>query len=164
MRSGAKPLSQVASRIAELNSIHFFKNDTIINDYPSVHDLIKVIHNALRDGSKCYKKIKIRDGLTLANDNTNKWFFTVDGLIVALKYAVRTETKILILGNSLRSKENFFTEPMHSSRLDICMSDREFNNDELFSPERVKLKFVCNEYKLYQREKYIFIPLLHTII
>lgn len=163
LRSGARPLAQVACRMAEINHIFLYENEEISSNYPILHGAVKTIYPELPVGTKFYKMIEIRSGLSLTITKGNKWFLTTTGDIVAMKYAIDINKKIYILGNSVQLKDNFFTEPMHSSRLGIFVSDRVLNIDALYTPAQVKSKFVCIEYEINLKESYVFIPLMHTI-
>lgn len=162
LRNGSKPLVQVARRMGEFNSLLVYKPNHNPRTYPFVTSPTKSISNLVPNGT-FYKKVHLNKSTSLSSDNANRWFLTNDKNIVSMKYGVVIDDKIFILGNALKSKHNFFTSPMHSSSLNIYMSNGDINKDKLFSIDQINLKFVCVRYENDKVLQNVFFPLLHTV-
>lgn len=159
LRTGTKPLVQVAKRLAEYNSLNGTYKPNKIEKYPLLYYRTQSTSDLVPIDTIFYKKIEVNKSISLCNNNKNKWFLSTDGQIVAMKFAIYLDNKTYIIGNSLKSKRDFFKQPMLSSSLDIYISNGETNNDAIYSIDRINAKFVCLSYK----EEFVLIPLLHTL-
>lgn len=159
LRTGSKPLVQIAKRLAEYNNINDTYKPAKIKKYPVVYCKTYATSDIVQNDSILYKKIEVNKAISLCSNDKNKWFYTMDGQIVAMKFAVAFGNTTAIVGNSLISKRDFFTQPMLSSSLNIFISNGETKNDSLYKLDQITAKFVCLTYKT----EFVFIPLLHTL-
>lgn len=118
LRTGNKPLPQVARRIFEINNMKRAKND---NDtkYPILKNKNCGNNCSENKFQSFFYKVELMDGLTLTNKDRNKWFLTKKNEIVSMKNATIFENKIYIFGSCLKNVRNFFETPIASSHLNI---------------------------------------------
>ena len=158
LRSGSLPLEQVALRIKEYSKLEC-NNYSIDLKYP----FGKNKQNKSKIAANCdqiFEQLMVQEGLTLKNDNKNKWFLTNRNEIVAMKHAIYNDNQFLICGQKLKEKQNFFEKPILSSYLHIYTCQKNVDvSTEFYDLKEIKCKLVCLNYK-YQL---VFFPLIHTI-
>lgn len=88
----------------------------------------------------------------------DKWFFTKNGDIVAMKYATIKNHSYLIYGTPIACKSDFFKNPYSSNKTDIYLSNGICTEEKFYNISDIKAKLMCLSYK----NEYIFIPILHT--
>lgn len=152
LRNGHRPLAQVAKRMNELsNSEHKIKNN---KKYPRIYNEEK---NVIE--KKQFKAIEVADGFTIARNDRDKWFLTLDNNIIAMEHAYNSEEKICVLGKRLKKLIDFFERPFKSSRLNIYLADINKYENCTVNVESIKCKLFALPYKNH----FVFVPLLHTL-
>lgn len=162
VRSGNKPLSQIAKRILELERLNMTSSKSI--ETVKLENKIQDIH----DVPACkgvYSKIKLAKDFILTNGTKNNFFLTSKRQIVSMINATSLEGKIHIYGKEISNKYDFFKKPFSSSRLNIYATKCEdhthqctFNEPKLYSLTEIKCKLFCLNYQ----SEFVFIPLIHT--
>lgn len=151
------PLAQIARRIAEL-SIDY---DTLFGVSTPEHTKPELKLPYKLGSRLVYKTIIVDTNLTLsAQKHCNSWFFTKNEEIVRMQYAFSMNNDIIICGNSLKSKDNFFNTPVSSQRLHIFKSDGDTNDASLYKLDTIKAKMM---YFPVSQTDFVFMPLLHTM-
>lgn len=149
LRSGKRPLSQVAKRMEENTDENLCQkfND---NKNPFVTTTSKI--NVLN-----------HENFKISTKKKDSYLLTKKKEVVKINYIDNDNNKILLRGIVINNTEDVFTYPIKSSHLSIYKSRSQQNNDEHTSialeSTDIKCKLVCVEHKEYQ----YFIPLLHTI-
>lgn len=151
LRSGNKPLQQIANRIIE----HLSENDDKNEIKPILKKPFKYEENDIR-----FSTLKTNTFL-LNSTNKNKWFLTVCGNIVSMKYAKHENDEIVIVGKKLLTKTDLYLLPIKSSHLDI------FSAPITFKKEFEKYTLLDIKCKLFSLKingsNYAFFPILHTL-
>lgn len=108
-----------------------------------------------------YRFIRISPNVILSTKNVrDKWFITRCGNIISMKYATHVNDSYLICGVPIVQKSIFFKKPYSSSITDIYISNGNLQNIEVFFKHtQIKSKLMCLSYQ----DKYVFIPLLHSL-
>lgn len=107
-----------------------------------------------------YKEVQIDSGCTISiTKQSDSWFLTTCNDIVLMKYAIGHENGILIYGATIKTKEDFFEQPVSSKFLHIFKSDGETGPITPFHLQTIKSKMIC----LSHKSDFIFMPLLHTL-
>lgn len=164
LKHGYLPLEQIAHRIIESSSIN---NNNYHHDEqlpscrtkkiePLVSYEIKLAGNEFR-----YEKIQITPEVTLSiRKFGDSWFSSKSGQIVKMKYALKIGNNFKIVGQNIIEKNDFFTKPVNSSKLDIFLSNGELD-DQLnsYNLQEIEAKIICLPYGT----DFVFIPLLHTM-
>lgn len=151
VRSGNKPLSQVAKRMGELNQIENRTINTSKN---------KPILKKLIPDTNVYERIDF-EYFSLSKDKANSWFLTKDSVIVKFENVSCNENIITMQGTALKETEDFFCKPIKSKHINIHYSDCEQDLIKTFHVTDIKCKLVAVKEK--GTGKHIFIPLLHSI-
>lgn len=148
-----RPLQQIARRIIEGTSskpksflirgqkFPLLKHQFILPDETLGYRCIEFKPNAMLSSTKGNEK--------------NKWFFTHTNDIVEFKYFAKNK----IYAAALKHVQNFFQKPFESKYLNIFLSDGEKCDPKYFEFAEIKGKMFC----LPHEDKFIFIPLLHTL-
>ena len=90
----------------------------------------------------------------------DSWFLTKRGDIVKMKHAIEIRGSFRILGYRLEEKNNFFTNPMQSSKLLIDSSKGDVCSDLCtHSLKEITAKLLC----LKSQENFVFMPLIHSM-
>jgi len=89
------------------------------------------------------------NGLTLTNEDRNKWFLTKKNEIIGMKNATIFENKIYIFDSCLKEVGNFFETPIASSYLNIFCANRKEYLSEWYDINDIKCKLVAVEYHKY---------------
>ncbi|CAH0405510.1 unnamed protein product [Chilo suppressalis] len=147
LRSGRKPLSQVAKRLAEnMDDIHFQTHKD--KKYPFVNTIKN--NNVLN-----FEDFK------LSSKEKDSYLLTKCNEVVKICCVKFNHYKILIKGNKINNTEDVFEYPIKSSHLAIYKSRCQQNSTHtliVLEPKEIKCKLVCIEHKEFN----FFIPLLHT--
>lgn len=107
-----------------------------------------------------FKFIRITPNVFLSNKKFgDKWFLTKSNEIVEMKYATFMKNSYFIFGDRIKSKNDFFTSPFASSRIDIYISNGEKDHPKMYHFNEIKTKLVCFSHK----ENLVFMPLLHSV-
>lgn len=144
LRTGNKPLAQVAKRITEMSKVQFIPNVTL--EFPYV---------------KNKKNVYLKNGFMLSPNNNNKWFLTRKDEIFQMTDVQCIDGKICIKGSEIKKVYDFFECPFKSSYINIyCSLSNEICQPlKSISLDEVKCKLISLKYK----NKYVFLPLIHTL-
>lgn len=157
IRSGHKPLAQVAKRSSELNQL-------VTDDAaPNVKTPIlkkPIINSATDTGTKKYARVDF-ENFSLSNDVANRWFLTKSNQIVMFENVAQCGEALTISGFPLKQITDFFETPIKSSHLSIFHSTCEKNITTMYDPLAIKCKMVAITLK---SKETVFVPLLHTLL
>lgn len=123
-----RPLEQIARRIGERSVSKSIQ--TALNPNYSLPELSHQSISNDHPGIIIFQCVKYKPGAMLSSVNENvkdKWFLTFENIIVEFHFITRDQTqkKHLIWGSPLKMSENFFNKPIHSSILNVFLSDCE---------------------------------------
>lgn len=154
IRSGKKPLTQVAKRINEKVSFTETKTKT---EYPVLKNKIKVGDN----DTDFYERIYINEGFILsAKRIQDKWILSKENEIMSIITAKICNNEVSIQCKVIKFKESFFEQPIKSAFLNIyIVPDDTPNYIKEINLSSIKCKLIRLKYK----SSYVFIPLLHTM-
>lgn len=149
LRTGNKPLSQIAKRLGECDSLDLNSTDEVIKIYPYVK-------KNCRSGDLV---LHFKDFI-ISKKNTDRFFVTSNQEIMETRSIEVQESKIIIKCNLITNTENVFEHPISSSYLKIFKYKLTSTNvsECIRFPEDLKYKLVAIKYK---NEMYL-LPLLHT--
>lgn len=165
IRTGSKPLVQIAKRLSELNQISKNANFKPKNKNPILKNEITTKANSTdqdhvqRDNSKKFSKIQW-ENFTLSADPSNKWFLTNDDQIVAMDYVTERDSVVKISGSKVKDLTLFFETPITSNLLHIYQSNGKTYSAESYDLSFIKCKMVCIS---LDDSDCVFFPLLHTL-
>lgn len=156
LKTGNKPLEQIARRIFEINSV--LTNESI------VHNSIIITTPELQFSTtinqiKVYKTVKFRSFRLSIRKFGDKWFQLNDGRVIEFCYATNHRGEVNIFGYEINDLNNFFSEPFSSSNIHIYISDGRRGKQIRCKYEEIRCKHFCLMYK----NQYVFQPLLHTL-
>lgn len=159
LRTGNRPLSQVAKRLIELSNSKI--DDQYISDetYPIYKNKKKTNISCLNNCTSTWQTLIVRDGFTLKQNKKDSWFMTKEKEIVKFTAAVECNNELYVYGSSLKKKRDFFKKPFNSSHINIFSSSENLNEAGLFKISDVKCKMVC----IKSKTQNVYIPLLHTL-
>lgn len=157
IRSGHKPLAQVAKRSSELNQL--------VTDDAAPNMQTPILKNAIVNSAtdietKMYARVDF-ENYSLSKDVANKWFLTKSNQIVMFENVAQCGETLTISGFPLRKITDFFETPIKSSHLSIFHSTCEKNIITKYDPLAIKCKMVAIPLK---DKGTVFIPLLHTLL
>lgn len=155
LRGMSKPLEQLSRRMAEIFQVMDFKaqpsNQTTQLKNPFHHDKSK------------FQAVFLGEFRLSSQKFGDKWFMTHQKHIIEFKYATVLNGVIMLHGYEVKVKRDFFTYPLHSSKLNIysTTNSQSGENDEIlaFKIEDIKCKMICTSCNT----EFIFQPLLHTL-
>lgn len=149
IRSGPSPLPQVAKRMIE--------RCNVLYSVPKQTNAIDIsIENR---GEKCTIKFAVRNFI-LSNVRFEDQWFLGNGRILKFINAHRIENDIFVDGVPLLSATNYFTEPLHSSLMDIYKAD--------MAPTGGLIRILASEVQckfMYIKDGEnlnVFVPIIHT--
>lgn len=152
-----RPLQQIARRIGEMT---IPKENALLkqNEFPKLkdqcYDNVDLVH---------FYSIEYKPNVMLSSkDNMkNKYFLSCANEIVEFHYVVRdvNEKKNLIWGSPLKNIDNFHQQPFDSKYLNTFVSDGEKSVPQYYELNSIKAKM----FSLSYQNKFVFIPLLHTM-
>lgn len=157
LRSGHKPLAQVAKRLSEISAAEICQNR--LKEFPLLSHENKNETHPLTNCSKIFNKIDIAESITFQNNEKNKWFLTKDNQVVEFVNATYVGEEIHLCGRSLRGLYNFFEHPCNSSHINIYASLGKQNESTLFKLSDVK----CKMFSMKKNSETVCIPLHHTL-
>lgn len=141
LRSGNKPLSQIAKRMTELNEMNNFSATYLVPP------------------KNTSQKIHLSENCILSSDLKNKWFLTKTKEIIGLTQIIYKNGIPELKGIKYNKVEDFFVLPIRSSFLNIFTSTLEEIGQITCSLDDVKCKLFSVKY----HRKCVFFPLLHTV-
>lgn len=151
------PLEQITRRIIELSLDYdqLYSCNMENEIYPQLK------HSDVLDETEIYKEVVIDSGFTLSSIRlADRFFLTFSLEIIQMSHVVSTENGISIFGTEILNRDNFFTYPISSTKLNIFKSDSispgllsSFNLND------IKAKMV----RLTSGDDFVFMPLLHTL-
>lgn len=150
IRSGNRPLPQVAKRLTEdLSCLHNFRD--VHNEYP-------ILSEKRNDSDEeYYGKIELED-FVLRTDKTNSWILTKSNEIASVSKIIRTEEDIQLSCYEVQNKANFFDIPVESRHFNVYRAYVHMDKEIKVKLRDVKCKMVC----LPCSDSNVFLPLLHT--
>ncbi|XP_055381857.1 uncharacterized protein LOC129612336 [Condylostylus longicornis] len=159
LRSGNKPLEQIAKRLIEISRING-KEKIHQDNYEIVPEKeIKNTQHPLLQCCKVFNRINYKNKFILSNEFKDKWFLTKSNKIICMINATFVNNEIHIYGCPIKNLHDFFLLPIKSSYLDIFISMGQQEAPQLFNAENdVKSKLFCLEYQ----NQFIYLPLLHS--
>lgn len=151
------PLEQITRRIVEL----YIDYEQLYNYDSSKNEAFPHFkYPYVLDNNQVYKEIAINSGCTFStNRNADSWFLTSSNTIVMMKYALPTVEGTIIYGSPIINTNDFFRQPISSSRLNIFMSNGIAGPVHPFKLDSIKSKMLC----LSHDSNLVLIPLLHTL-
>lgn len=160
LRTGNKPLSQVAKRLLEIDEItcNEYTSTCIADSCPKLTK--EILRENLSTSSAQYARVEMNE-YSLSNDRANKWFLTKSGNIVAMSHAEQKNGSIDIYGSHLKQIGTFFRKPFLSTRLNIYSSNCKESSPQYYKTDDIKCKMVA--IPINQSGETAFIPLLHTL-
>lgn len=184
LRSGHLPLSQIGKRMIEQEN---FLN-RIPRENPKLGDLRKRVINfdqsnfaqlLPNDSYSIYAEIQLNEFI-INNSDGNKYFLTDDLKIVQTKFIVLNEQSrdVFIYGSAYKTLKDFFEIPFESRYLHIYIAENDLSPSKLFKIESIKAKMFALPYagdylqddydsdiddEEMQKEKIVFVPLIHTL-
>lgn len=142
LRSGYKPLQQIARRIQELEAVE------------TLETLIPKKEIELKKNILTFKDIR------LDSSEKNRWILTKDRIIFKVKSFSEKNDKILIHGSVLdkNRQRDLFDAPIKSSNLSIYVSTTTEKEDAVISLDEI----YCKLFKIQtSNEEFAFFPLFH---
>ena len=156
IRSGNKPLTQVAKRMQEISS--FINHNTVekTDIYPLLKNARQMDNNTIY-----YERVYPKEGVILsAERNQDKWFMTQEKEIMCIISAKMIHEKVYVKCRAIKLKHSFFEQPFESSFLNIFISDGILND----LTKEIDLNcFKCKLLKLNCKNNFVFLPLLHSL-
>lgn len=145
LRTGNKPLQQVAKRVHEMSKINFVSKEP--QEFPFI---------------KNKREVYIKDNFMLSTKKNDKWFLTQKNEIFQMMDINYIEDVIFISGSKIKRKYDFFKSPFRSSYINIYSAF----STEIYTPlENVCLTDVkCKLMLLKYRNEFVFFPLIHTYL
>lgn len=153
-----KPLEQISRRLHEqfLQQKPFCFDE--VDSFPKLSQQFRD-DNAIGQVNICFRQIEYKANVILNNNIKDKWFLTKNGVVVQFEFVFKAASEYIIRGQALRCTDNFFTNPFDSKYLDIHISDGDCSTSQNYDLKSIKCKLFC----VSCEEKYVFIPLLHTL-
>lgn len=159
-----KPLEQLARRLHEIATatrLNLCQNSEKVS-FPNLKDQFIC---PSEPNSLAYRKIEFKSNMLISNDIKNRWLMLndKDQTVVKFDYAFKGENKYTFRGCPLdcAAKHNFFERPFNSMYLNIFLYDSiAIGESKNYDFTQVKSKLFCLPYK----NKFVFMPLLHTLL
>lgn len=170
VRSGNLPLSQVATRICELQSNITLNCSTYAEKTVELKNLVKnvdSIENLLvlcdTDKNEIYSSITLKEYTINSLLPVDKWILMKNLQVVSVICIIKNKIsgKISIFGAPVKTLEDYFVKPVRSSQLQIFLSNMELSNEQFYNLDDVYCKMVKLNYNENSNES-ILIPLIHT--
>lgn len=157
LKQCSRPLEQIARRLSELAAASKVTTFERTDAFPQLNHPFTLSENILG-----FRRIKYKPDAMLCSANKNikdKWFLTRDNKIVEFDFVTEMQGKFVIRGSALKNMENFFQKPFDSKHLNIFLCDAEKSDFEYVELNAIKAKMYCLPFE----NKFVFIPLLHTL-
>lgn len=174
LRSGNLPLSQVAKRIIEQDSVENVCKKKSSKFVVKNNRPIKLSHlnTLLENGYELYSYLELPNLKIFCDRDEDKWVLLNNMSIFEVQHVVVYMGRSLIYGTTLKNVEDFFNLPIKSSHLLIFRTKIiERNSEELHSIDDIK----CKLFKIQREEEFIidekdadknenvFLPILGTL-
>lgn len=154
IRGYYKPLEQFARRVGELEEFQTTKGQSNNMNVQKSRIRLKFPEN------NGFQTIFFEEYQISSRNIANSFFLTKSaGKIIKFKKACQNNDNILIYGNEIPDKNNFFIHPYESRHNDIYISDSVEQNLFVCTTDDIK----CKLFRLPYKELYVFQPLLHTL-
>lgn len=154
IRSGNKPLEQIANRIFEEFENSKMRYDDKITPWPYDKDNKRSCE--LEGCIGIYRAIRLRQ-FVLKSSFADAYFLTKSEQIVRMEYATFLHGTPVIYGSSLKQKLNFYEQPFYSTFLSVYQSNEEENAPTLWKIDEITSKF----FKINLATGSVFFPLVH---
>lgn len=157
IRSGNKPLQQVANRIGEIIQQKSTENSKAALLSTQLSGKFKIRN----DSDVLFSSIKTKN-FTLKNNIRNKWFLSKNKEIIAMVYAkYNNDNEVVIAGKKIISKKDLYYLPLASSNLDIYRTPNKFQEStSLYGLSEIECKLFS--FKIPNSTDFAFFPILHT--
>lgn len=148
LRSGHLPLAQIANRLIELSHLNV-KRSQCPNEYP-------LMSKTMNSDPTKFLSVKLREGLTLKVNSSDKWFYTNQKEIVAMEFV----EQIGVRGVQLLNFESAFIYPIDSTFLNIYKTKKisDVASSKIYKLSDIFCKFVVTHFC----GETFFVPLQHT--
>lgn len=159
VQSRGAAIEQIAHRLVE-GADFFFKSKYEPN-IPSWQPSLKfALHEPGNTKYTKYRYIKISANTFLSTRrNGDRFFLTKDKKVVQMNYAFYSNNDFFISGEPFLQKTQFFSEPFNSEYIDIY-SVNEIKGNSI----NIKIANIqCKLLRLSYRDRFIFMPILHTL-
>lgn len=153
-------LAQVTRRIVELSLDYdlLFGSNSQMSIPQDTNFQLKYPHKL--ENELVYKEASVGPDFILSSrKHSDSWFLAKNDEIVRMNYAYVSNNQVNTCGESVDYKNNYFTHPVSSSRLNIYKSDGTMTDASFFKLNDVKAKMLC----FTINREHIFMPLLHTM-
>lgn len=153
LRSGSRPLAQVAKRMVEKQNYRAEKPH---------HLAFPVLKNQQPTSTEQDIFLKIVfESFLLASDNKNKWFLTKNDEVVGFDYVTGDGNNIQICGRRLTGLNDLFKKPCASHIIHIFETILKFDEPHMYKVSDVKCKMVRVK---SHSDSFVFFPLIHTFM
>lgn len=140
-----KPLEQVARRLSEVTACEHAS----FSIEPELKGPLSEF---------VFKEIKLKSFVLSSKHAGNRFFLTNENEIVEFECAFYHNGKYFVKGCSLKTKDNFFSNPFQSRFLNIYISDCDKNVTQNYEISCIQAKLFCLPYE----NRFVFLPILHT--
>lgn len=147
-----RPLEQLVRRLNERSLQEFSScNKTFIP---------QLTRQFVNDNEIRFGQIEYEINIALRNNVKDKWVLLDNNDILCFEFAIKKDNEYFIHGKKLNVTEIFFTKPFNSKYLNICSSCGNRSTLVHSVPiKMIKAKLFC----IPCGEKFVFIPLIHTL-
>lgn len=157
LKQGYLPLEQVARRILEtMQFAPLIRNHL----FESNHFTPQVFYPREQGSVTIYSKIQISPDVVLSSRRFgDSWFLTKSDEIVKMEFITKENSKFEIMGRVVEEKDNFFQNPISSTKLKIFLSNGKKSEElKTFNLNSIEAKMVCLPYN----DQFVFMPLIHS--
>lgn len=169
LRSGNKPLAQIANRLIEIQKAHYdVQKDVKSENYPQLKYVTSnsYLNHVIKDNSMAIYKMLILEDVCFGGREENCWMLTKNNRVVRVNAFCKLNEEVIFSGTEMKNCSDFFKTPIDSSKLNIyCVNISTVHSNDLMSSETtfelsdIKCKLVRVSYS----DHIVFIPLLHTL-
>lgn len=169
LRSGNKPLAQIANRLIEIQKAQYDLQKVVKSDTnPQLKYVTSnsYLGHVVKDNLTPIYKMLILEDVCFGGKEENCWILTKNNRVVRVNAFCKLEEKIIFSGKEMKHCSDFFRTPIDSSKLNIySINISTVNSNDLMSSETTfeLLDIKCKMVKVSCNYDIVFIPLLHTL-
>lgn len=153
LRSGNRPLVQVAKRLAEIALAE--------TQMTNIQAKTPILKKKVEDN--VFLRVEL-ENFSISADERDKWFLTIENEIVSMNYACMRNGEIVINGSNFRHATDYFDIPIRSSFLHIYSINCTYlENSNKPSNNYALSKIKCKMVAVNDNMETVFLPLLHTL-